>query len=193
MGSGLEDCFECGSGKAKCGICKGALRILKDRENAEDRLRYEIAKCRRCEACRELVDFSCLVFSEMFRLVDQRSDTDIAISTDALNQMVNLCNFCGLCPCHDIRSAILNYKTETMEQQGLGLKTRVIEGVERIGKLGGTFPDLTNFVLQHKSLRGIMQKALGIHRERKLPPFPPKNFSKWWREHKPPPRKKSNG
>jgi glycerol-3-phosphate dehydrogenase subunit C len=80
-----------------------------------------------------------------------------------------------------------------MEQQGLGFKTRVIEGVERIGKLGGTFPDLTNFVLQHKSLRGIMQKALGIHRERKFPPFPPKNFSKWWREHKPSPRKKSNG
>jgi hypothetical protein len=32
---------------------------------AEDRLRDEIAKCRRCEACRELVDSSCLVFPEM--------------------------------------------------------------------------------------------------------------------------------
>ena len=115
---------------------------------AEDRLRDEIAKCRRCEACRELVDSSCLVFPEMFRLVDDQRDTGEKISSEDLIDMVNLCNLCGICPCRDIRSAILDYKTEYVDQHGLKLKTRVIEGVERIGKLGGAFPRLTNLLLQ---------------------------------------------
>ncbi|MBC8456580.1 MAG: hypothetical protein H8D67_01120 [Deltaproteobacteria bacterium] len=38
--------------------------------SAEDRLRYEISKCRRCEACKDLLSSSCVVFPEMFRMVD---------------------------------------------------------------------------------------------------------------------------
>lgn len=43
--------------------------------SAEDRLRYEINKCRNCEACRSLTNFSCLVFPEMFNLVDRERET----------------------------------------------------------------------------------------------------------------------
>jgi glycerol-3-phosphate dehydrogenase subunit C len=156
---------------------------------AEDRLRDEIAKCRRCEACRELVDSSCLVFPVMFRLVDQERDTGEKISSEDLIQMVNLCNLCGICPCRDIRSAILNRKTEYVDQHGLDLKVRIIEGIERIGKLGGAFPRLSNFILQHKFSRGVMQNLLGIHQERKFPRFPNYNFEKWWHAHKHAPRK----
>ena len=159
--------------------------------NAEDRLRDEIAKCRRCEACRELLDSSCLVFPVMFRLVDEERDTGEKISSEDLIQMVNLCNLCGICPCRDIRSAILNRKTEYVDQHGLELKVRVIESVERIGKLGGVFPRLTNFLLQHKISRGVMQNLLGIHAERKFPRFPNHNFEKWWHTHKPAVRKNS--
>lgn len=44
--------------------------------NAEDRLRYEINKCRNCEACKDLLNFSCVVFPEMFRLVDEERDRE---------------------------------------------------------------------------------------------------------------------
>ncbi len=152
---------------------------------AEDRLRDEIAKCRRCEACRELVDTSCLVFPLMFRLVDEERDTGEKISSEDLIQMVNLCNLCGICPCRDIRFAILNRKTEYVDQHGLEFKVRVIEGVERIGKLGGAFPRLTNILLQHKVSRGVMQNLLGIHQERRFPRFPNPDFGQWWRAHKP--------
>ena len=152
---------------------------------AEDRLRVEIAKCRRCEACRELVDSSCLVFPVMFRLVDEERDTGEKISSANLMQMVNLCNLCGICPCRDIRSAILNHKTGYVDQHGLDLKVRVIEGIERIGKLGGVFPRLTNFLLQHKFSRGVLQNLLGIHQERKFPRFPNYNFEKWRRVREP--------
>ena len=151
---------------------------------AEDRFRDEIAKCRRCEACRELVDSACLVFPKMFSLADEERDSGQKIDSQDLIRLANLCNFCGICPCRDIRTAILDFKTEYTDQHGLKLNIRMIQSVERIGKLGGTFPGLTNALLQHDTTRGAVQGFLGIHRDRKFPRFPKQNFDKWWLDHK---------
>jgi glycerol-3-phosphate dehydrogenase subunit C len=152
--------------------------------NAEDRLRYEISKCRNCEACRVLVDFSCLVFPEMFRLVDKERETGEKITTDELIHLINLCNFCGTCPCLDIRAAIMEAKTEYMDKHGLSFKIRAIEDVERIGKLGGAIPALTNFLLRNDLARGVMEKRVGIHGDRKIPSFPQENFPEWIKRRK---------
>lgn len=150
---------------------------------AEDRFRDEIAKCRRCEACRELVDSACLVFPKMFSLADEERDSGEKIDTKDLIDMASLCNMCGICPCRDIRSAILDFKTEYADLHGLKLNVRMIQSVERIGKFGGTCPGLTNALLQHDNTRGLVQSFLGIHRDRRFPRFPKHNFDKWWRDH----------
>lgn len=147
--------------------------------SAEDKLRYEINKCRTCEACQTLLNFSCVVFPEMFRLVDKERETGKKISTDELRELVNLCNFCAACPCLDIRAAIMNAKTEYMENNGLGFKIRAIENVERLGKLGGAFPQLTNFLLKYEATRRLIGKAVGIHRDRKIPSLPKESFPDW--------------
>jgi len=108
--------------------------------SAEDRLRYEISKCRNCEACGSHVNFSCLVFPEMFRLVDKEREAGGKISPDELRHLVDLCTFCAACPCLDIRAALMEAKTEYMDRYGLKFKIRAIEDVERIGKLGGAIP-----------------------------------------------------
>ncbi|MEN8246932.1 MAG: heterodisulfide reductase-related iron-sulfur binding cluster, partial [Thermodesulfobacteriota bacterium] len=148
---------------------------------AEDRLRDEIAKCRRCEACRELVDTACLVFSKMFSLVDEERDKGRKILREDLFGLVNLCNLCGICPCRDIRSAILDFKTDHMDRHGVGLRVRMLQGVERMGKLGCTFPNLTNAMLDNERARGIAQDILGIHHDRRFPRFPKQSFDQWWR------------
>ena len=147
--------------------------------SAEDKLRYEISKCRNCEACRSLVNFSCLVFPEMFSLVDQERETGEKITTDQLMHLVNLCTFCAACPCLDIRAALMEAKIEYMDKHGLKFKIRAIEDVERIGKLGGAIPQLTNFLLKNDLARGLMEKTVGIHRDRKIPGFPKENFPEW--------------
>ena len=147
--------------------------------SAEDRLRYEINKCRNCEACKDLLDFSCVVFPEMFRLVDEERETGKKITTDQLRHLVELCNFCAACPCLDIRAAIMEAKTGYMDKYGLPFRVRAIEDVERIGKLGGAFPQLTNSLLQNEGIRGLVEKIMGIHKERKIPDFPKGNFVKW--------------
>jgi len=152
--------------------------------SAEDRLRYEINKCRNCEACKTLLNSSCVVFPEMFRLVDEERETGEKISTDGLRKLVNLCNFCAACPCLDIRAAIMNAKTEYMDRYGLAFKIRAIENVDRIGKLGGAIPQFTNFLLENGITRGLIAKAVGIHGDRKIPSFPKEGFPDWIKKRK---------
>ena len=161
--------------------------------NAEAKLRYEINKCRNCEACRFLVNFSCLVFPEMFRLVDKERKTGENITTHELMRLINLCNFCGACPCLDIRAAIMEAKTEYMDKHGLSFKIRAIENVERIGKLGGAIPQLTNFLFKNEIARGVLGKTVGIHGERRIPDFPKENFQAWIKGRKENTKSKAEG
>ncbi|MBT4266913.1 MAG: hypothetical protein HOK67_31420 [Deltaproteobacteria bacterium] len=150
----------------------------------EKRLRFEIKKCRKCEACRELVGFSCLVFPEMFALVDRERDTNEKISTADLNRLTDLCNFCGACPCLDIRAALLEYKTDQVEKNGLPLKIRAIENVELIGRVSSAFPKAANFVLQNKTARKLLQEAVGIHEKRQMPIVGKESLNTWFNKKK---------
>jgi len=152
--------------------------------SAEDRLRYEINKCRRCEACKDLLHLSCVVFPEMFSLVDAAWETGEEITTGQLRHLVSLCNFCAACPCLDIRSAIMNAKTAYADRYGLGFKIRVIENMDRIGRLGGAIPQVSNFLLQNGVAKTVITRAVGIHKDRKMPYFANEDFGKWFRSKK---------
>ena len=153
--------------------------------SAEDRLREEIVSvCAVCEACKSLLDLSCLVFPELFKLVEQYRETGETIHTDQLRHLVNLCNFCALCPCLKFRAAVINAKTEYMEKHGLGFKTRVIENLEQMGRLGGAVPRVSNFLSQNSISRALIQKTLGIHKERQIPNFPKQGFQEWMKRRR---------
>ena len=157
----------------------GLSRSYEREMDAEERLRYEITKCRRCEACKDLLDLSCVIFPEMFSLVDKEWETGEAITTDQLRRLVNLCNFCAACPCSDIRAALMDAKTEYMDRFGLGFRVRVLENVERLGRLGGRAPQFTNSLFKNGTTKTLITKIAGIHSDRRIPPFPQENFSEW--------------
>ena len=148
--------------------------------SAEEKLRYEMNYCGGCDVCRDLLDNSCLVLPEIFRLYDREKETGEEITTDQLRNLVDLCNFCAVCPCRNLRQALLNAKTEYVERYGLGFKIRAIENVDRIGKIGGALPGLGNFLLNNETTRGWIEKMLGLHRARKFPRIPEENFPKWF-------------
>lgn len=150
--------------------------------NAEARLRDQIAKCRNCEACRELLGIACVVFPEMFRLVDKERETGEPVSIDELRHLVDLCHFCGMCPCSNARTAILNAKTAFTSQYGLDFRIRAMANVDRVGRVGGTLPRISNFLLQGNWGGGLIRRGVGIHRDRKIPPFPEERFSDWLRK-----------
>jgi glycerol-3-phosphate dehydrogenase subunit C len=149
----------------------------------EEKLLKELEACRECDVCRTLMeDSSCLVFNEMYRLFDKESETKEKITTEELQNLVELCNFCEICPCWNIRAAILEAKTEFKERYGLNYRIRLLENVERIGKLGGVQPWLSNLLLQNGATGGLIKKVTGIHEERKIPKFPKHGFQEWAEE-----------
>ena len=106
-------------------------------------------------------------------------ETGIAISAKELRHLADLCNYCALCPCPPVRAGILKAKSEFVERDGLPHTLRLMADVALLGRLCGTWPRLTNTILQSPGIRTLAKKAMGIHREPRLPGFPDENFPDW--------------
>ena len=155
---------------------------IPENKNAPERTARKIVMdCADCDCCRPIMDESCLFFPELYRLYDQEVETGQKISATELRQLVEKCNFCALCPCPNIRADIIRAKTQFIERDGLKFGVRTVEDVERIGKLCGALPGLSNRLLRSDLAGGMIKEALGIHRDRKLPEFPAESFPAWAR------------
>ena len=146
---------------------------------AEDKIREVVEACSDCDVCRHLMETDCLFFPELYRLWDREQETGNPISSGALRALTDCCNFCALCPCPNIRAGIIDAKTEFIARDGLKYGVRTIEDVERIGKVCGSFPNISNFLLRRHWSGGLLKRVLGIHPDRKFPEFPRLNFDKW--------------
>jgi len=145
----------------------------------EKKARKIVDECADCDVCRFLMDSDCLMFPELYRLYDREMETGEKITSEELRHMVDLCNFCALCPCPPVRANIIEAKTRFIDRDGLKFGVRTLEDVERMATLCGAFPKLTNRLLRGKTTGELIKKAAGIHHARQLPAFPDENFPKW--------------
>jgi glycerol-3-phosphate dehydrogenase subunit C len=150
----------------------------------EDAMREVVDACTDCDCCRYLMDTNCLFFPEIYKLWDREQETGGKITAQELRRLADLCNYCALCPCPNIREAIIKAKTAFIDRDGLGPYIRILEDVERVGKLCGALPRLSNYLLQSKTKGGFIKKSMGIHPKRKMPLFPAQSFPSWARRHK---------
>ena len=112
---------------------------------------------------------------------DREQETGDQISPEELRRLVDLCNFCALCPCPNIRADIITAKTLFIDREGLAPYIRTLEDVERVGKLCGAIPRFSNLMLQSKHIGDFIKRSAGIHSKRKLPVFPEESFPSWVR------------
>ena len=103
------------------------------------------------------------------------------VETDDLRELVDLCNYCALCSCPDIRASIIEAKTRFVERDGLALGPRLLEDVARMGKLCGLFPQLMNRMLANGRTGRLLKRVAGIHEDRRLPILPGASFDAWAR------------
>ena len=160
----------------------------------ENTARMVVEACSDCDVCRFLMDSDCHMFPELYRLYDKEIETGKKITSDELRKLVDLCNFCALCPCPNIRADIIKAKTQFIDRDGLKFGVRTLEDVERVAKLCGMLPRLTNLLFQHKLTGDLFKSATGIHSERRIPVFPQENFPQWAKKHNlnTQPRKQAN-
>lgn len=153
-------------------------------DRAERLMREVVEACTDCDCCRHLMDTNCLFFPEIYRLWDRESETGERITPKELRHLADLCNYCALCPCPNIREDIITAKTLFIDRDGMDPYIRTLEDVERVGKLCGAVPRLANFFLQNKLTGNLIKKSAGINPKRQLPVFPEENFPSWARRRK---------
>ncbi len=139
-----------------------------------------VESCGDCGICRDLMGGTpCRVFPELYRLYDKEAEKRGQISSRELRNLVDLCNFCALCPCPHRRSDIMKAKHAFVDRDGLDPTIRLLEDVERLTRICGAYPSLTNNLLKGKRTGGFLKKLAGIHPDRNLPEFPKENFASW--------------
>ena len=154
------------------------------KETPEASVRKVVDACTDCDVCRFLMDGSCLVFPELYRLWDKEMETGKRISAGELRALVDLCNFCALCPCPNIRADLMAAKSSFIERDGLKPQIRIVEDVALLSRICGSFPQITRQLFKNPTCGGLVKQVIGIHPKRELPEFPPENFPAWAKRHK---------
>ena len=153
------------------------------RKEPEDIAREVIELCANCDQCRDFMeDTPCLFFPRLFQLYDRERDKNKKITSNELRKLVDLCNMCGLCSCPAVRADIREAKDGFIARDGLKPAIRVLEDVQRVGKICGAYPQLANLLSEITPIANLAKRLAGIHPERKLPKLPPENFDVWARK-----------
>src|SRR5262249_44719016 len=81
---------------------------------------------------------------------------------------------------------MLRWKGQRTRRQGSPAAMRVLRNPTLIGKLSSMAPALVRFGMKNGASRWMMEKVLGVHRKKELPPVHGETFPKWWQRNRKP-------
>lgn len=164
-----------------------------------------------CNGCR-LCDGLCPPFVDVFDRIDEIDDALTAQGKGKENPVLELkgsdykhvvdyCYQCKLCfpkcpytPPHeymlDFPRLLLRAQAIEVKEQGKTLTERVrdqfIGDADRTGAIGAAVPGVMNWANNNPAVRLLMEKTLGIHRDKELPKYYKETFRDWFdkRGHK---------
>jgi glycerol-3-phosphate dehydrogenase subunit C len=159
-----------------------AIALIDQRSTNHDfikTIRRVMDACADCDTCRFLMEESCLLFPELYRLYDSEKEQGRPAGEEELRKLSELCTLCGLCPCPDIRLDVIRSKTERVRARGMPLPIRLLADVQRFGQASALAPAFLKRALTYPALLRLVQKATGIHPQRRLPRLPKESFFAW--------------
>jgi len=146
---------------------------------------YEI-----CHGCRRCVNL-CTAFPTLFDLIDEGKTMEIdGVEKRDFWKVVDQCYLCDMCymtkcpyvPPHpwnvDFPHLMLRAKAVKFKQAGASVRDRLLSSTDALGKLA-TIPvvvQTVNALNANGAARGLMEKALGVAKERELPPYAARKF-----------------
>jgi len=150
-----------------------------EKKTPQDIIRGIIELCADCDTCSTMLEEECVFFPELYRLWNKAKETGTPISDAELRNLVELCTFCGLCPCPRIPTDLMEAKSGYISKEGLPASTQLLIDVPRMAKICGTFPGLYNALRTNKVVAGVLRKLTDMHPERELPALPEQSFFQW--------------
>ncbi|MFI4952915.1 MAG: heterodisulfide reductase-related iron-sulfur binding cluster, partial [Burkholderiales bacterium] len=144
-----------------------------------------------CHGCRRCVSL-CNAFPTLFDLIDESKSGEIdGVAKADFGKVVDQCYLCDVCymtkcpyvPPHpwnvDFPHLMLRAKAQKFERGETTFRDRLLTGTDRLGKLA-TIPvvvQVVNKANRAPLARKAMEKMLGVHRDRRLPPYAARRFA----------------
>ena len=156
-----------------------------DKLDAELHRVYDI-----CHGCRRCVSL-CTAFPTLFDLVDESSTGEVdGVDKKDFAKVVDQCYLCDLCymtkcpyvPPHqwnvDFPHLMLRAKAVRYKKGEVRMRDRLLSSTDAIGKLAAipVVAQTVNALNGNGAARALMQMVIGVHQERRLPPYSPSRF-----------------
>jgi glycerol-3-phosphate dehydrogenase subunit C len=150
--------------------------------------------CHGCRVCQTL----CPSFVDLFQMIDDNFGNVGSLDDGQINRVIDLCYQCKLCypicpyvPPHewdiDFPRTMTRANLVRKKQSGVSFADRILGDVDRVGMLASYSMGMANWASRNPKLREMMEKYLGIHKDRLLPEFHSETFAKWIKNHRPAP------
>lgn len=146
---------------------------------------YEI-----CDGCRRCFNL-CPSFNTLLDRIDV-CEGDVAKLTPAdHHRVVDECYYCKLCfnhcpytPPHqyelDFPHLMILWKKRLAAERGVRWRDRLLIHTDLIGTVGSLAAPLTNWLLNNRLVRLLMEKVAGVHQERQVLRFSRETFPRWF-------------
>jgi glycerol-3-phosphate dehydrogenase subunit C len=145
-----------------------------------------------CHGCRLCFKY-CDSFPNLFSLLDRNYDGDVRRINEAdTGKIMDACFQCKLCEVQcpyterdghefklDFPRLVQRYFAQRVQRRGLRLRDRILGDPDRTGLLARASLGLANFANRLRLNRILLEKVLGIHRDKLLPDFAGATFEKW--------------
>ena len=79
----------------------------------------------------------------------------------------------------DFPRLLLRWKAHRTRRNGVPLKTRLMRDTALIGRAASLAPGLANRGLRNPANRALMEKTVGIHRDKLMPTYYSETFPRW--------------
>jgi Fe-S oxidoreductase len=138
-----------------------------------------------CHGCRRCVSL-CTAFPTLFDLIDAGKTGELdGVERRDYGKVVDQCYLCDLCymtkcpyvPPHpwnvDFPHLMLRAKAVKFRRREVRARDRLLSSTDAIGKLAAipVVAQTVNALNGNAAARAVMEKTLGVHRERRLPPY----------------------
>jgi len=163
-----------------------------DEQSLDRELRRQYDVCNSCRLCFNL----CPGFPKLIESFDQDEvDADPDKLTKAqVWEFVDLCYNCKLCfikcpytPPHkfliDIPKLVMRARAVEAKNSGVELRDRILSSPDEIGPVASRLAPLVNFANQNRANRVLMEKTVGVHRDKILPNFYAETFERWFKKN----------
>jgi len=163
-----------------------------ERAGLEKELTRVFDICNGCRLCFNL----CPSFPTMFEAIEAHGGDAAKVKPEERERVVELCWGCKLCEIRcpytprdghefqlDFARLMQRAKALDARERKGGLRERLRDRMlgdpDTLGKVGSLIPAMANWANTNQAHRFLMEKLVGIHRDKKLPEFVAETFERW--------------